>query len=288
MRRSKSMSPKVEGLDSLVFLSVALPTAPVGDVSAQSGPVTTTTIEAPPETVTGSVDPAAQSGLATTIQTPPQTVAGTNNPAAQSGQATTLQGRPGVGNTARPVAPQFARPIASGESGPIARSFTAPNARPFAAPNARPFAAPNARPLAGPAIDLENLDLSSTMRGNYRIQIAPDGSSGSFQLQGIGQVRGIGPARINADYVANASSSPENLTLTVTTRRGTMTLQAGRAPGDADPDASTARLRYQVVDATGALAGAQGSGVVDMTLRPQVRTMGASGQMTMAFRPDTA
>ncbi|WP_152052613.1 hypothetical protein [Tautonia marina] len=280
MRRSKSMSPKVEGLESLVFLSVTLPTSTVADVSAQSGLVTTTTTEAPPETVTGSVDPAAQSGLVTTAQTPPQTVTGTNNPAAQSGQAWTLQGRPGVGNTARPVAPQFARPIASGESGPIAR--------PFAAPNARPFAAPNARPNAGPAIDLENLDLSSTMRGNYRLQIAPDGSSGSFQLQGIGQVRGIGPARINADYVANASSSPENLTLTVTTRRGTMTLQAGRAPGDADPDASTARLRYQVVDATGALAGAQGSGVVDMTLRPQMRTMGASGQMTMAFRPDVA
>jgi hypothetical protein len=266
------MSPKVEGLESLVFLSVTLPTSTAADVSAQSGLVTTTAIEAPPQTVTGSVDPAAQSGMVTTTQAPPQTVTGTNNPAAQSGQAWTLQGRPGVGNSARPVAPQVARPMAPGEGGPIAR----------------PFAAPNARPFAGPAIDLENLDLSSTMRGNYRLQIAPDGSSGSFQMQGIGQVRGLGPARINADYVANASSSPENLTLTVATRRGTMTLQAGRAPGDVDPDASTARLRYQVVDATGALSGAEGSGVMDMNLRPQLRTMGASGQMTLTFRADTA
>ncbi|WP_169978006.1 hypothetical protein [Tautonia rosea] len=280
MRRSKSMSPKVEGLDSLVFLSVALPTVPVADVSAQSGMVTTTSTEAPPEVVTGTNDPAAQSGMVTTTEVPPQTVTGTNNPAAQSGQVWTQQGRPAVGNTARPVAPQFARPIAAGESGPIAR--------PFAAPTARPFATPTARPTAGPAINLENLDLSSTMRGNYRLEIAPDGSSGSFRLQGIGQVRGLGPARINADYVANASSAAETLTYTITTRRGTMTLEASRVPGLADPDASTARLRYEVVDATGALAGAQGSGVVDMTLRPQMRTMGASGQMTLALRPDVA
>ena len=204
------MSPKVEGLESLVFLSATLPTGPaIAEVSAQSGPT----------------------------QTP----------------------------TARPLAAQAARPLAAQAARPLA-----------------------AQAAARPGINLENLDLSSTIRGNYKLQLAPDGSSGSFQLQGVGSIRGLGPARLSSSYVADQTSAPETLTVTLSTRRGNLSLEVGRAPGDVDPDRSTARLRYQVVEATGALAGASGSGILDMNLRPQMRTLGTSGQLTITLRPDLA
>ncbi|RUL83889.1 hypothetical protein [Tautonia sociabilis] len=131
-------------------------------------------------------------------------------------------------------------------------------------------------------------DLSGTMRGNYTLLLASDGSSGTFQLQGIGSIRGLGPARISASYAADQSSAPETMAMTLTGRRGALNLVVGRAEGDTDPDSSTARLRYQVVSGTGAYEEAQGSGVLDMTLKPRLRTMGATGQLSITLRPEAA
>lgn len=254
MRRSKSMSPKVEGLESLVFLSVAVPVA------------------------AAEVDTAARSSQAVTTDELPIITTGTNDPAEQGGEVVPISApaRPAPGQAARPLPPEVVRPISAnaGEA--------------LAGPMARQFAGPTARTIADPSLDLANLDLSSTARGNYRLQLAPDGSSGSFQLQGIGQVLGLGPTRISADYAADQSSAPETFIMTLNTRRGNLMLEVGRAPGDVDPDMSTARLRYQVVNATGALAGANDSGILDMTLRPQMRTLGATGQMTLTLRSQRA
>ena len=142
--------------------------------------------------------------------------------------------------------------------------------------------------VARPTAEVANPDLSGSARGNYRLQLAADGSSGSFQIQGIGQVRGLGPTRVASNYSADQSSAPETMSMTLTNRRGSLTLQVGRAPGDVDPNESTARLRYQVVSGTGPYARSTGSGVLDLTLRPQSRTFGASGQMSLTLRPDAA
>lgn len=247
MRRSKSMSPKVEGLESLVFLSVTLPGATAGASVADRGePI-------PSPNGPAGVDISAQSGPAE--QGEVQLTSAPSN---------------------RPISPQANRPI-NRLTNPPANRLTNPPINRLANP-----------PTARSGLDLANLDLSSTMRGNYRLQIAPDGSSGSFQIQGVGQVRGLGPARISSSYLADANSAPETMTLTINSRRGNLTLQVGRQPGDTDPDEMTARLRYQVVDATGSLAGAAGTGIVDMNLRPQLRTMGATGQSTLTIRPDLA
>lgn len=142
--------------------------------------------------------------------------------------------------------------------------------------------------VAKPTMDVSNPDLSGTMRGNYRLVVSTDGSSGTFSLQGVGPVRGLGPARINATYEATESSAPEVIMMTLASRKGSMTLQVGRAPGDVDPDDSTARLRYQVVSGTGAYTQSTGTGVIDMTLRPQLRSLGVTGQLSVTLRPETA
>jgi hypothetical protein len=153
---------------------------------------------------------------------------------------------------------------------------------------ARQAAALGAARPASSGQDLTSPDLSGSARGNYRLELAADGSSGSFEIQGIGSVRGLGPARISAIYAASQSNSPDTMSVSLATRRGTLTLRVARAPGDVDPDASTARLRYQVVSGTGSLAQATGTGILDLTLRPQARTLGTTGQMNLTLRPDSA
>lgn len=141
---------------------------------------------------------------------------------------------------------------------------------------------------ARPGADLTSPDLSGSARGNYRLELAADGSSGTFQIQGIGQIRGLGPARVSAIYAASQSNSPDTMAVTLTSRHGSLTLQVARSPGTPDPDASTARFRYQVVSGTGPLSQAAGTGILDMTLRPQARTLGTTGQMSLAISPDAA
>jgi hypothetical protein len=290
MRRSKSMSPKVEGLESLVFLSAVVP---MGTPDAE---VTITPDEPlPSPDGPAHVHESAESGLAPPRDDRPVVVIDPSDFGnGHDGEMYTTVVNPGVDGDVQLISmPPDTQPISAPAPGPGVRPISAPGpeARLIAqqGPGVRPIAGPQgpaARPIGGPAVDLANLDLSSTMRGNYRLQLAPDGSSGSFTIQGIGQVAGLGPARVATNYAADATSAPETMSMSVMTRRGTLTLDIGRHPGDVDPDASTARLRYHVVDATGTLAGARGAGVVDMTLRPQMRTLGTTGQVNLTIRPD--
>ena len=132
------------------------------------------------------------------------------------------------------------------------------------------------------------IDLSGSLRGRYALAIAADGNSGAMEFQGTGAVRGLGPVRLSGTYMASTASAPETMDLTLEGRRGGVTLRIGRVAGDVDPSPSTARLRYQVVAGTGSYAASNGAGILDLTVRPQVRSLGAAGQIGLALHPITS
>jgi hypothetical protein len=129
------------------------------------------------------------------------------------------------------------------------------------------------------------LKLTGTVRGLYVIQFASDTQS-TFRLQGSGSVTGLGPARLSGDL---ASSQPQDtMDVTLTGRRGSVTLRLAASTGALSSSASAGRgqrVSYALVAATGIYEGASTQGTADLIIQPAMRSMGLAGRMTLVLRP---
>lgn len=147
------------------------------------------------------------------------------------------------------------------------------------------------RPSIGPPLQIVNrpptapLKLMGTVQGRYLIQ--SDAYAGSIlRLQGAGSVVGMGQARLSGELPANHPQ--DTMEVTLTGRRGALTLRLAASMGSLSSSASAGRgqrVAYAVVGGTGIYASATGQGTADLILQPQTRSFGTSGRLAIRFLP---
>ena len=142
----------------------------------------------------------------------------------------------------------------------------------------------------------QNLSLSGTVHGQYFAQSSNPDTGSTYSITAFGRISPLGRTAVTGSYqtpgfILNGTAHGS---LTLTAAHGSLTLKLDQAGPIPQNSSGGSRLfQFTITGGTGAYAGAQGSGTVNVTLdSSNSLNLGghhlSTGRVTLTFQPGAA